>query len=89
MNPNVGRPEIGQWYANAEKGELFRVVARDDESRAIEIQNFDGDLDEIDAETWSTLPLERTEQPEDWTAPTGDAETEDSNFTETRVSPGD
>jgi hypothetical protein len=80
MNPSVGRPEIGQWYAIAGKGDLFR---------AIEIQNLDGDIDEIDAETWSTLPLERTEQPEDWTAPTGDAETEDSNYTQTEVSPGD
>jgi hypothetical protein len=59
MNISVGKPEIGQWYSRADKGEWFRVVARDDESRTIEIQSFDGEVDEIDAETWNTLPLER------------------------------
>ena len=59
MNISVGKPEIGQWYSRADKGEWFLMVARDDESRTIEIQSFDGEVDEIDAETWNTLPLER------------------------------
>ena len=68
MNMSVGRPEIGQWYARADKGELFQVVGRDEPSRTIEIQSFGGDLDEIDAETWAALPLELSAPPEDWTA---------------------
>jgi Family of unknown function (DUF6763) len=89
MNMSVGRPEIGQWYARADKGESFRVVGRDDESRTIEIQSFDGDIDEIDAETWSTLPLERSEPPEDWTAPMDDVEADDLGYTETDMAPAD
>jgi len=89
MNMSVGRPEIGQWYARADKGELFRVVGRDDESRTIEIQSFDGDVDEIDAETWSTLPLERSEPPEDWTAPMDDVEADDLGYSETGMAPAE
>ena len=61
VSTSVGQPEIGQWYARGEKGQEFRVVGRDTESRTIEIQTFDGELDEIDAETWGTLSLERVE----------------------------
>lgn len=64
MSANVGPPQIGQWYARGEKGEVFRVVGRDARSRAVEIQTFDGELDEIDAAVWGTLPLERVEAPE-------------------------
>ena len=89
MNTSVGPPEIGQWYARADKGEQFRVVGRDDQSRTIEIQSFDGDVDEIDAEIWSTLPLERIEAPEDWTAPMDDVETDDLGYSDTGMKPAD
>lgn len=88
-NLSVGRPEIGQWYARTDKGEVFRVVGRDDHSRTIEIQSFDGDVDEIDSETWSTLPLERSEPPEDWTAPMDDVEQDDLGYSETGMARGD
>jgi len=66
MNTSVGGPDIGQWYARTDKGEQFQVVGRDDGSRTIEIQSFDGEVDEIDVEAWGTLPLERIELPQDW-----------------------
>lgn len=62
-------PEIGQWYLQRDKGEMFRVTAYDDSTHAVEIQTFDGDVDEIDEEAWNALPLERTGEPEDWTGP--------------------
>jgi uncharacterized protein DUF6763 len=62
-------PEIGQWYLHRDKGEMFRVTAYDEPTHTIEIQTFDGDLDEIDEEAWSALPLERAGEPEDWTGP--------------------
>jgi len=76
MNANLIRPDIGQWYAHTDKGELFQVAVRDEESRNIEIQYVDGDLDEIDAETWAMLPIERVEPPEDMTASGDDTEPE-------------
>ena len=82
MNANLIRPDIGQWYAHTDKGELFQVVGRDGESRNIEIQYVDGDLDEIDAETWAMLPIERVQPPEDVTASGDDIETDDLGYSE-------
>jgi hypothetical protein len=62
-------PEVGQWYLQQDKGEMFRVTAYDESTHSIEIQTFDGDVDEIDQEVWNALPLERTGEPEDWTGP--------------------
>jgi hypothetical protein len=86
---SVGPPEIGQWYARGDKGEQFRVIGRDNESRAIEIQTFDGDVDEIDAASWGTLSLERVEPPEDSTAPLDDVELDDLGYTETAMASAD
>lgn len=89
VSTSVGPPEIGQWYTRGEKGQEFRVIGRDEESRSIEIQTFDGDLDEIDAETWATLPLERVEPPEDWTAPIDEVELDDLGYSETGMTSAD
>ena len=89
MNANLIRPDIGQWYAHTDKGELFQVVGRDDESRNIEIQYVDGDVDEIDAETWAGLPIERVEPPEDVTVSLDDIETDDLGYSETDMTEAD
>ena len=89
MNVTTGRPEIGQWYARRDKGEEFQVVGYDDRSRMIEVQAFDGDLDEIDDDTWSSLPLERCDPPEDCTGPMDDIETDDLGYSETEMKPTD
>jgi len=89
MNTPVGRPEIGQWYLHQDKGEMFRVTGYDEHSRTIEIQTFDGDVDEIEAEAWNAMPLERAEQPEDWTGPVDDVEVDDLGYTETDMSASD
>ena len=67
MNTGVGRAQLGQWYRHLDKGEIFRVVGLDRESRSIVIQNADGDLDEIDEESWITLPVGWAQPPERWT----------------------
>jgi hypothetical protein len=73
MKIDVGAPRIGQWYTHLDKGEPFLVTGYDEKSRTIEIQAITGDLDEIDEETWSALPLELAEPPEDWTDSINDA----------------
>ncbi len=89
MNESVGRPEIGQWYLHRDKGEMFRVTGYDDAARTVEIQNFDGDVDEIDADTWAALALERAAQPEDWTGPLDDVEVDDLGYAETGMRAAD
>jgi Family of unknown function (DUF6763) len=85
MNTGVGRARIGQWYARSDKGESFQVIGCDEEARTIEIQTLDGDLDEIEQDTWAALPLALAEQPEDWTGPVDDVERDDLGYSETEM----
>ena len=89
MRTGVGPARIGQWYAHRDKGEIFQVVGYDAGSRTIEIQTFDGDLDEMDLDTWAGLPLAHAEPPEDWTGPVDDLERDDLGYSETEMSGGD
>lgn len=73
-------PEVGQWYAHRDKGQMFQVVAFDAEDGFVEIQDFDGDVDELDLDTWYSLALEPAEPPEDWTGPVDDVETDDLGY---------
>ena len=89
MSIEVGRARIGQWYTRSDKGEIFQVVGYDPNSRTIETQTFDGDLDEIDLETWGGLPLAFAEPPEDWTGPVDDVERDDLGYSETDMAATD
>ena len=64
------QPGIGDWY-RLNDGALFEVVALDDDDGTIEIQYFDGTLEEMDIEDWDAQwedgALETAEAPEDWT----------------------
>ena len=46
------QPGIGDWYRQKEGGALFEVVAFDDDDGTIEIQYFDGTVEEMDVEDW-------------------------------------
>jgi hypothetical protein len=59
-------PVPGQWYENLEEEETFRVLTVDEDSELVEIEYLDGDIEEIDIETWHEMDLERTEEPEGW-----------------------
>jgi hypothetical protein len=61
----VPEPAIGRWYRRA-NGQLFEVVAVDEADATIELQFFDGTIDEVDQDTWSRLLIERVAAPEDW-----------------------
>jgi hypothetical protein len=89
MNARVGPAQIGRWYLHQNKGEMFLVTGYDDGSRTIEIQTFDGDLDEIDAEAWHAMPLETASEPEDWTGPLDDVETDDLGYSGTEMASAD
>jgi hypothetical protein len=58
-------PVIGHWYRRS-NGSLFEIVAVDERAATIELQFFDGTIDEVDMETWPTLLIERVGAPEDW-----------------------
>jgi hypothetical protein len=61
-------PVAGQWYENLEEEEPFRVLKMDEDSELVEIEYLDGDIEEIDLETWHEMDLELTTEPEGWAA---------------------
>lgn len=58
-------PRIGDWYQTP-VGDHLEVVAYDPDEQTIEVQFFDGAVDEYDLETWDELELENASPPEDW-----------------------
>ncbi len=89
MYSELGGPRIGQWYLRRDKGEMFLVTGIDERARTVEVQTFDGDLDEIDMDAWSTLPLDPAAPPEDWTGPVDEVETDDLGYSETEMRASD
>jgi hypothetical protein len=79
------KPEIGNWYNHLDKGQVFRVVNVDDQADLIEIQHFDGDLEELESAEWYAMDIEPAAQPEDWTGPIDDVETDDLGYSETAM----
>ena len=61
----VRYPVIGHWFRRP-NGTLFEVVAIDEVAGTVEIQLFDGTIDEIDIERWPELLLAEVSAPEDW-----------------------
>ena len=75
-------PIIGNWYRNQETGNDFEVVALDEDAQTIEIQYFDGELEELDLDAWYELAIESIEEPEDWSGPFDEMESDDLGYEE-------
>lgn len=63
--PDSVLPAIGNWYRDP-SGEIFEVVAVDDDDATVEIQHFDGTVEELDFDAWFESQVEMVEPPEDW-----------------------
>ena len=59
-------PVAGQWYENLEEEEQFRVLSVDEDSELVEIEYLDGDIEELDLETWHEMDLDKIAEPEGW-----------------------
>jgi hypothetical protein len=85
---NRVEPEVGQWY-RSETGAVFEVVALDEEEGIVEIQYFDGAIEELDTETWYAQMLQPEAEPEDWSGPFDDLVADDFGDTEQVKHPED
>lgn len=72
-------PIINEWYHYPQKAQKFQVTAIDSHADTVEIQYFDGSLDEFDLSVWYAMEAERIEAPEDWTGPMDNLENDDLN----------
>lgn len=70
-------PVAGQWYENLEEEESFRVLTVDEDSELVEIEYLDGDIEEMDIESWHEMDLERIQQPEGWSESDDEDEADD------------
>ena len=73
-------PAPGKWYENLEDGEVFQVLSVDEDSELIELQYEDGDVEEVDHETWQELDLNLTEEPEGWTGGDDDPDDDEDDW---------
>ena len=62
-------PVVGEWYNMPHKAQRFQVAAIDHHTDTVEIQYFDGTVDEIEIAAWYALDMGHVEEPEDWTGP--------------------
>ena len=76
---SMQRPSVGEWY-RLSSGELLEVVAFDPTDGTIEVQYFDGTVEEFDFDDWRSQrasgAIETAEAPEDWSGSV-DVEPED------------
>ena len=70
-------PIVGNWYRNLEDQIDFEVVALDEDAQTVEIQYFEGEVEELDLDSWYDLVLEPIEPPDDWSGPFDDLEPDD------------
>ncbi len=75
-------PVIGNWYKDVENNLIFKVVAIDESADSIEVQYFNGDIDEYDTESWYNSTFDYIEEPEDWSAPFDDLEKDDLGYSD-------
>ena len=87
--PTTLKPVITQWYRHLNKGQQFYVTAFDEAEGTVELQHFDGDLEEMDIDDWHAIAVEPIEQPEDWTGPVDDIERDDLGYSETDMTAQD
>ena len=78
---NMQRPGVGEWY-RLSGGDLLEVVAFDAADGTIEVQYFDGTVEEMELADWRTQfsagEIEEVDAPEDWSGSV-DVEPEDDN----------
>jgi hypothetical protein len=79
----IADPIIGNWYKDVENNLMFKVVAIEESGDSIEVQYYNGDIGEYDRDSWYNSTFDYIEDPEDWSAPFDDIETDDLGYTDT------
>lgn len=70
-------PIVGEWYRRTGSDTQFEVVAIDRDDGTVEVQHFDGTVEEFDLESWAEQEFEEGQPPEDWS---GSVDIEQEDF---------
>ena len=57
--PIENDPVVAQWYRHLDKGYRFQITSVDQIEGTVDIQHFDGDVEELDLDDWYGLEIER------------------------------
>ena len=87
--PTNADPIVEQWYSQSDKGQRFLVAAVDEKAGTVEIQHFDGDLEELSLSDWYQRDIEVSEAPENWSGALDISEQDDLGTEITDTSPED
>lgn len=82
-------PVVGDWYRHLDKGQEFEVIAVDEDAGLVEVQHFDGDLEEYQLADWYDMPIEPTVPPENWSGPYDSLPVDDTDASDTGMSGDD
>ena len=58
-------PVVGQWYQRADRPQPFQVVATDDDEQTVDVEYFDGTIDEWPLSHWQELDIQPSCAPPD------------------------
>ena len=72
-------PVQGKWYEDLEENEVFKVLSVDPDQELVEVQYENGDIEEIDLDTWHELDLELSQEPEGWANDTEEEKEEEDD----------
>jgi hypothetical protein len=61
---NKLKPVVTRWYEREDTGEIFEVIAVDAADGMVDVQNFEGEVAEMDMKTWQELNLSRVRSPQ-------------------------
>jgi len=86
---NETDPITDNWYRHMDKGQPFRVVEVDETKMLVDIQYFDGNLEEIDLADWREMDIEPCEEPENWAGALDIPEQDDFGTSVTDTTPAD
>lgn len=81
-------PIVNEWYQDPQ-GDYLMVIALDEDEGIIEVQYFEGEIEEFDIETWHAMGFESSEAPEDWSGSFDDLERDDMGDTDYPLHPED
>ena len=65
----IVEPSVGSWYRDLEAEQNFEVVALETDDKLVEIQFFEGELQELELDIWYEMTLALICPPEDWSGP--------------------
>ena len=70
-------PIPGHWYEDLDEEVVFQVLTVDPDEELVQLQYENGEIEEIDLDTWHELDLDESDEPEGWAGSEDDGEDDD------------